>query len=127
MMNIDHIGLYVDDLEKTKVFFETYFQATTNQLYHNEKTGLKTYFLSFDNHTRLEIMNRPNLSTKTTNDLHIGYHHVAFKLGSKEKVDNLMMILKNDGYEIFSNPRYTGDGYYEAVIKLEQYLIELVA
>lgn len=127
MMNIDHIGLYVDDLEKTKVFFETYFQATANQLYHNEKTGLKTYFLSFDNHTRLEIMNRPNLSTKTTNDLYIGYHHVAFKLGSKEKVDNLMMILKNDGYEIFSNPRYTGDGYYEAVIKLEQYLIELVA
>ena len=126
-MNIDHIGLYVSDLEKTKSFFETYFHASANELYHNKTTGLKTYFLSFDNQTRLEIMHRPNLSTKALNELLIGYHHVAFKLGTKEKVDELTLVLQNDGYEIVSRPRRTGDGYYEAVFKLEDYLIELVA
>lgn len=126
-MNIDHIGLYVSDLEKTKRFFETYFHAKANQLYHNETTGLKTYFLSFDNHTRLEIMHRPGLSSQALNELQFGYHHLAFKLGSKKKVDEFTMILQTDGYEIVSGPRHTGDGYYEAVFKLEHYLIELVA
>jgi lactoylglutathione lyase len=126
-MNIDHIGLYVNDLEKTKRFFETYFHATSNELYHNKTTGLKTYFLSFDNHTRLEIMHRPNLSTKAFNELRIGYHHIAFKLGAEKKVDEITEVLQSDGYEIVSGPRRTGDGYYEAVFKLEHYLIELVA
>ena len=126
-MNIDHIGLYVNDLEKTKRFFETYFHATSNELYHNKTTGLKTYFLSFDNHTRLEIMHRPNLFKKALNELQIGYHHIALKLGSEKKVDILTEVLQSDGYEIVSGPRRTGDGYYEAVFKLEHYLIELVA
>jgi lactoylglutathione lyase len=126
-MHIDHIGLYVNDLEKTKRFFETYFHAKANQLYHNETTGLKTYFLSFENDTRLEIMYRPNLSKKALNELQIGYHHVAFKLGSRKKVDELTELLQTDGYEVVSGPRHTGDGYYESVFKLEQYFIELVA
>jgi lactoylglutathione lyase len=126
-MNIDHIGLYVNDLEKTKRFFETYFHATSNELYHNKITGLKTYFLSFDNHTRLEIMHRPNLSKKAFNELQIGYHHIAFKLGSEKKVDEITEVLQSDGFEIVSKPRRTGDGYYEAVFKLEHYFIEIVA
>ena len=59
-MNINHIGVYVYDLEKAKTFFETYFHAKANQLYHNKDTGLKTYFLTFDEHTSLEVMNRPD-------------------------------------------------------------------
>ncbi len=72
-------------------------------------------------------MYRPNLSKKALNELQIGYHHVAFKLGTKKKVDELTELLQTDGYEIVSGPRHTGDGYYEAVFKLEQYFIELVA
>ena len=37
-----------------KQFFETYFNATANDLYHNEKTGFRSYFLSFDEGARLE-------------------------------------------------------------------------
>lgn len=42
--------------------------------------------------------------------------HIAFSVGSVEKVDELTQILKNDGYEVFSGPRTTGDGYYESCI-----------
>ena len=45
-----------------------------------------------------------------------GFIHIAFSVGSKEKVDELTEILKADGYEVVSGPRTTGDGYYESCI-----------
>ncbi|MGO2638644.1 MAG: VOC family protein, partial [Enterococcus viikkiensis] len=42
-MKIEHIAMYVKDLESAKAFFETYFEATSNDQYHNPKTGLRTY------------------------------------------------------------------------------------
>lgn len=126
-MYIEHVGLYVKDLERIKTFFETYFNAKTNHLYHNKQSGLKTYFLSFDNHTRLEIMHRPDLGHKAFELLQEGFHHIAFKLGSKEAVDLLTHRLEKDGYIILNGPRVTGDGYYETLFKLENYVIELVA
>ena len=56
----------------------------------------------------------------------MGYAHIAFSLGSKEKVDDLTERLKADGYEIVSGPRTTGDGYYEScIISIENNRIEL--
>ena len=46
-MRINHIALYCMDLEGMKEFFIRYFNGAPNQLYHNPKTGLKTYILSF--------------------------------------------------------------------------------
>lgn len=63
-MFIEHVAIYVNDLEKTKEFFEKFFNASSNEMYHNKNTGLKTYFLSFENGARLEIMTRPNLEDK---------------------------------------------------------------
>lgn len=126
-MVIEHVGLYVNDLEKARTFFQKYFFAKSNQLYHNEITGLKTYFLTFDNGTRLEIMHRPNLTSINQSFLQEGYHHLAFKLESKVAVDDLTKRLDNDGYKIISGPRITGDGYYETLFKFENYFIELVS
>lgn len=126
-MYIDHVGLYVKDLEDIKDFFETYFNAKVSHQYHNHQTGLKTYFLVFDNHTRLEIMHRPELIDKTFDLLQVGFHHIAFKLGSKEKVNQMTFKLEKDGYIILNGPRTTGDGYYETLFKLENYVVELVA
>ena len=42
--------------------------------------------------------------------------HIAFSLGSKERVDELTARIKKDGYEVISGPRTTGDGYYESCI-----------
>lgn len=43
-MVIDHLAVYVRDLESIRTFYETYFDATANDRYHNPRTGLMTYF-----------------------------------------------------------------------------------
>lgn len=116
-MKIEHIAMYVKDLEKAREFFEKYFSAKSNNLYHNKKTNFKSYFLSFDDGSRLEIMTRPEIFKNDKNLFETGFTHIAFSLGSKEKVDELTEKLKNDGYEIISGPRTTGDGYYESCVK----------
>lgn len=115
-MKIEHIAMYVNDLERTREFFEKYFSAVSNEGYHNPKTGLRTYFLSFDNGARLEIMNRPGMVDDEKALARTGYMHIAFSLGSKETVDRLTAQLREDGYEVVSGPRTTGDGYYESCI-----------
>ena len=115
-MRIDHIAMYVKDLEKARDFFVKYFNATSNEGYHNKKTDFRSYFLSFDDGTRLEIMNKPQMekSEKTLNS--VGHFHIAFSVGSKNTVDELTERMKNDGYTVISGPRTTGDGYYESCI-----------
>jgi lactoylglutathione lyase len=115
-MKINHIALYVKDLEKMKEFYEKYFNAKPNKMYHNQKTGLKTYFLEFENDSRLEIMTKENLNCIVKDPNNIGYIHVSFSVGSKDNVNKLTKQLESDGYKIISQPRITGDGYYESCI-----------
>ena len=115
-MRIEHIALYVNDLEATKEFFIKYFGASSNDGYHNLNTNFRSYFLSFDDGARLEIMNRPSMDNTEKTMERTGYIHLAFSVGSKEKVDALTAELKKDGYEVISGPRTTGDGYYESCI-----------
>lgn len=115
-MLINHIALYTNDLERMRSFYMKYFKAASNEGYHNPNTGLRTYFLTFEDHTRLEIMNRPNLKQITPTSLQTGYIHLAFSAGSKEAVDTLTMTLEKDGFTVFSKPRTTGDGFYESCV-----------
>lgn len=113
-MRIEHAAVWVKDLNKIKKFYETYFGATSGELYHNEKTGFTSYFLSFDTGARLEIMNKAELHTN--NDVTLGYAHLAFGVGTEKDVDLLTEKIVQDGYPLLNGPRVTGDGYYEAVI-----------
>ncbi len=115
-MRIDHIALYVRDLEGARAFFQHYFHATSNTGYHNPQTGLRTYFLSFSDGARLELMQRPGLA-QAPGAPALGYAHLAFSLGSRETVDALTRQLREDGYAVLSGPRTTGDGYYESCIE----------
>ncbi len=115
-MHIEHIAMYVNDLEATRDFFIKYFNATSNSGYHNKTTDFRSYFLSFDGGARLEIMNRPSMEDGAKDLSRTGYIHIAFSLGSREEVDELTTKLKEDGYEVLSGPRVTGDGYYESCI-----------
>ncbi|MCH5270234.1 MAG: VOC family protein [Lachnospiraceae bacterium] len=125
-MKIEHIAMYVTDLEAVKEFFVKYFGAKANNGYHNLKTNFRSYFLSFDNGARLEIMNRPQMVDSAKDISRTGYIHIAFALGSVEKVDQLTAKLQADGYEVISAPRTTGDGYYEScIVDLEGNQIEL--
>lgn len=125
-MKIEHIAMYVNDLIKTKEFFEKYFNAKSNDGYHNKNTDFKSYFLTFDDGARLEIMNRPKMNDTEKTLTQTGFIHIAFSVGSKEKVDELTTKLKMDGYNIISGPRITGDGYYEScIVGIEDNQIEI--
>ncbi|MBG9978273.1 VOC family protein [Ruoffia tabacinasalis] len=113
-MRIEHVGMWVRDLEAMREFYETYFAATSNELYHNPTKGFKSYFLSFSNGARLEIMHRDDIA-EGEGEL-FGYAHLAISVGDNEKVDQLTAHLNENGYSTLSGPRTTGDGYYEAVI-----------
>ena len=115
-MKIEHVAMYVNDLEAAKDFFVKYFGGRANELYHNKKTDFRSYFISFEDGARLEIMNKPQMEEVGKGISRTGYIHLAFSVGSKENVDELTEILKNDGYEGLSGPRTTGDGYYESCI-----------
>ncbi len=125
-MKIEHIAMYVNDLEKAKAFFVKYFAAKSNDRYLNQKTNFQSYFLSFDDGARLEIMNKPGMSDLPKDLARTGYVHLAFSVGSKDKVNALTGELKADGYEVISGPRMTGDGYYEScLLVLEGNQIEI--
>lgn len=115
-MKIEHIALYVNDLEKARDFFVKYLDGTSNNGYHNPKTDFRSYFISFEDGARLELMNKPDMADDEKKLNRTGYAHIAFSVGSKEKVDSLTARLKSDGYEVVSGPRTTGDGYYESCI-----------
>ena len=115
-MRIEHIAMYVNDLEKVRDFFIKYFQAVSNEGYHNKTTDFRSYFLTFDDGARLEIMNKPGMADEEKALARTGYIHIAFSLGSKEAVDQLTAQMKADGFEVVNGPRTTGDGYYESCI-----------
>lgn len=123
-MKIEHIALWVSDLEKVRKFYERYFSVTSNEKYVNVKKGFSSYFLSFQSGGRLEIMHRDDIVGRRGEGL--GWAHIAVSLGTKEKVDALTEKLRDDGYHIAGEPRTTGDGYYESVVEdPEGNLIEL--
>lgn len=115
-MRVEHLALYVDDLEDARRFFETWFQGKSNAGYHNPASGFRSYFIEFDGGARVELMSHPEQNTDVCLQKRTGYDHVAFSLGSREEVDRLSVELQNSGYPLLSGPRTTGDGYYESCI-----------
>ena len=126
-MRIDHIALYCIDLEAMREFWMAHFGCSSNEQYHNPRTGLRTYILSFsDGGTRLEIMQRPEVTEPLTNSYRTGFIHMSVAVGSKEAVDSKTLELQDADYECISGPRTTGDGYYEScIVGPEGILIEI--
>lgn len=125
-MKLEHVALYVSDLERARDFFVDWLGGRSNEGYHNPKTGLRTYFISFDGGARLELMTRPDIPECGGNrPTQTGYAHVAFSVGSRDRVDQLTHALQEAGFSVVSGPRTTGDGYYEScVLDLEGNQIE---
>ena len=129
-MKIEHIAIWVRDLEKSRAFYQKYFGSVSNEKYDNPLKKFQSCFLSFENGCRIEIMTRPDIQEggNSYDSQQFGIIHLAFSAGSKEKVDDLTNLLRQDGYTIAGEPRTTGDGYYESVIlDPENNIIEIVA
>ena len=116
-MKIEHLAIWVSDLEAVRQFYERYFGAESGEKYHNSQKSFTSYFLNFEEGCRLELMHRPDISKVMKEGQEaMGLTHFALSVGSKEKVDELTHRLKNDGYVVVGQPRTTGDGYYESVV-----------
>ena len=115
-MKIEHIAIWVSDIEKMRRFYEEYFNAKSGEKYVNQKKNFTSYFLSFTEGSRLELMHKPTILAIVNKEEHLGFIHFAISVGSKEKVDSLTGKLRQDGFKITGEPRTTGDGYYESVV-----------
>jgi len=125
-MKIEHVAMYVNDLEGAKEFFVNYFGAVPNNGYYNPKKQFRSYFLTFDDGARLELMHTTEMEDGPKGLKRTGLVHLSFSLGSKDAGDRLTERLKHDGYAVISGPRTTGDGYYEScVLAFEGNQIEL--
>ena len=116
-MKIEHIAIYAEDIEKLRDFYTRYFGLTCGSKYENKLKMFTSYFLYFgEGKTRIEIMNIPVLPQGSEANRSLGLAHFAISVGSKEKVNELTEQLRADGYTIVSEPRTTGDGYYESAV-----------
>lgn len=117
-MKIEHVAMWVRDLEAMRSFYQTYFNATSNDKYVNSNKGFSSYFLSFDKGARLEIMHNDAIPTTADDPMaqFTGLIHIAMSVGTEQEVDALTARLANDGYNVVDGPRRTGDGYYESVV-----------
>ena len=71
-------------------------------------------------------MSKPGVADENKSIERTGLDHIAFSVGSKERVDELTQLLQADGYAVIGGPRTTGDGYYEScVVAIEENRIEL--
>ncbi len=115
-MIIEHVALWVGDLERSMEFYTKYFNGTANAKYTNA-SGFSSYFVSFSSGARLEIMSKPGAASESGGHERLsGYSHLAFSAGGRDKVDALTDALRAAGYKVLSGPRFTGDGYYESCV-----------
>lgn len=125
-MRIDHVGIYVNDVEETKDFYIKYFDATANDGFYNKENGFKSYLIIFESGARLEIMSKPGIPADKNPDDHLGYVHISIGVGSEEAVRAITDLLRDDGFEVVDEPDRSPDGFYESCIRdLNGNLLEL--
>lgn len=116
-MRINHIAIWIDDIELLKNFYVRYFGAVEGARYHNPAKNFTSCFLSFpDGDATLELMNAPGIISTDICERTRGLCHVAISVGSKSEVDRITETMRLAGVPVLGNPRLTGDGYYESVI-----------
>lgn len=138
-MKIEHVAIWVKDIDNVCEFYRKYFGGVIQPLYHNPTKQFTSRFITFDDGARLEIMHRPDINVGTLTEsksnilgfgnvhtsvaaaltlrmFHVEQFHLAFSVGSKEEVDRLTQQMSDDGITIAGQPRTTGDGYYESVV-----------
>ena len=138
-MKIEHVAIWVKNIDNVCEFYRKYFGGVVQPLYHNPAKQFTSRFITFDDGARLEIMHRPDINVGTLTEsksnilgfgnvhtsvaaaltlrmFHVEQFHLAFSVGSKEEVDRLTQQMSDDGITIVGQPRTTGDGYYESVV-----------
>lgn len=125
-MNIHHIAIWTARLEELREFYIKYFNGTSNEKYTNPAKGFESYFIKFgDGSASIELMRSKNITSCPVGES-TGLAHFSFSMGSKEAVLQQTERFRKDGYAVASEPRTTGDGFFEsAVLDPDGNMIEL--
>jgi lactoylglutathione lyase len=115
-VRIEHVGVWVRDIDAVAGFYGKYFGAHIGALYQNPRKGFESRFLTFSSGARLEIMRRGDVNRHAPEE-QLGLAHVALVVGDEARVDVLAARFSADGLPPDSGPRRTGDGYYECVVR----------
>lgn len=115
-VRIEHVALWVRDIDGIAAFYTKYFGARAGELYRNPAKGFASRFVEFASGARLEIMSRTGIDARATGE-HLGFTHVALVVGDAAAVDALAARFSADGIAVIDGPRRTGDGYYECVVR----------
>jgi lactoylglutathione lyase len=117
-LRIEHVALWVADLEASCAFYARHFGAAVGPRYENPAKGYASRFLAFGEGARIELMTGtglvPRLGVQPARPQ--GLAHFALAVGSDAGVDELVARLLAEGVPVIDGPRRTGDGYYEAIV-----------
>jgi lactoylglutathione lyase len=113
---IEHVGVWVRDIDAVAAFYERWFGARIGERYENPRKGFASRFLALGEGARLELMTRIDV-TEAASRAQLGLAHVAIVVPDEAAVDGLALTLRAAGVPIDDGPRRTGDGYYECVVR----------
>ena len=116
MTRIEHVGVWVRDIDRVAAFYERHFGARIGERYENPRKGFASRFLALGDGARLELMTRVDV-TENAPRVQLGLAHVAIAVAGEAGVDALAAQLRDAGVPIDDGPRRTGDGYYECVVR----------
>lgn len=116
-MRIEHVAVWTNGLERLKDFYIRYFNGMASEKYVNGNTGFESYFIQFGTEARLELMWKPTVCRNAVNVVeNQGIAHFSMEIGTRQDVVALTERMRGDGVVVLSEPRLTGDGYFESVI-----------
>ena len=125
-MRLHHLALWSRRIELLRDFYTTYFDGRAGEKYENPAKGFESYFVTFADGVSLELMRRTDVTAPDAAQ-HLGLAHFAVGCESRAEVDRLTERLRADGHPVLSEPRTTGDGYYESAVgDPDGNLVELV-
>jgi len=113
---IAHVALWTTDLDETTRFWERVFGITAGPVYKSRnRPGFESRFVPFAEGPSFEIMTGPWVTVEDDVE-RVGYAHLAISVGSEEEVNRLVSLMVQE-HALVSGPRWTGDGFDEAVIR----------
>lgn len=116
IMHIAHVAFWTVDLERAATFYRDEFGAHVGPEYHSaRRQGFVSRFLQFKSGPSIELMQLPGLEARAERTSTVGWAHIAIALGSEAAVKEMANRMEKAG-TLVSPPRWTGDGYFEAVI-----------
>lgn len=114
-VRIEHVALWTRSLDEAAAFWTDHFGAEASPEYESRnRPGFRSRFVTLAGGARIELMTGPWVGPPGAREAE-GWDHVAVSVGSEAEVRRHADRFRELGL-LRSSPRWTGDGYFEAVV-----------